>query len=407
VSASDSEGQAPSSGSMADHLQRYRNYIGDLKRGQSSGISAAFGRASDLLPPEVMEIKAPSPPASPPNFLTSPTAAPLRQAVAPAQRPPQTSSSLSTNANSTDVNSTNLKPHSAAGLTALSASSASASTVAPAPATVGQTVLAPDFDRDFLRNTVEAMIANYAEGLDDPVGSLVRTAEGQEEVLAVYVENGERMYMLSDLSTIDEVTFKRTLIAPGTEDKPTANHATAATPALSATSSARQPEAEAASPGTDAQAANIDQTVSTAEGALLWQIYYGSDGPKLISMADGGIIKRAEGREQYIFSRLSAMDGDIKFFILSGFLVDPGTGNIYLEANEGAYTVALLNNGWQVHQYRSHTGEETYFVTEPMRAGQAPATQQVKSLDLDPATGSVEYETIDGSATILLKSRRL
>src|SRR5688572_24689260 len=49
-----------SEGSMSEHLQRYRKYIDSLKEGRSSGISSVFGRASDLLPPDVLEIKPPT-----------------------------------------------------------------------------------------------------------------------------------------------------------------------------------------------------------------------------------------------------------------------------------------------------------------------------------------------------------
>lgn len=388
MSAGEEHGNPPSSGgTMADHLKRYRDYVGDLKRGQSSGISAAFGRASDLLPPEVMEIKAPPIAAPPVVASTGAATAPLvAQAQAVVSAPVVAQAPVAAQAQS------------------------------PPPA-VGQIVLAPDYDREYLRNTVETLIKDYADGLDDPVGSLVQTSSGVEEVLSVYVENGERMYMLSDLSVINDETFRRDLLQPADTQIQTAPEE----PDQSLSPPRQLPrQAQAPTVRQEAQPSTVerlvaeasvtgnalDQSVTTADGANLWQIYY-DDGPQLVSMADGGIIKRAEGRSEYVFSRLSSEDGDLKFFILSGFIVDPATGNIYLEANEGAYTAAFLNNGWQVHQYRSHAGEDTYFVSEPMKPGTAPATRQVRSLDLDPATGAVSYETMDSSASITLKSRKL
>jgi hypothetical protein len=254
--------------------------------------------------------------------------------------------------------------------------------VASAPE-VGRNVFGAEFYRKQLRETIETLIKNYADGLEDPVGSLVRTESGREEVLAAYIENDERMYMLSDLSVIDELTFQQNLIVP------------------------ENPVTSSVDIQPQTSFSTADQMVTTSDGSMLWQIYYDNVGPSLVSLAAGGVIKRAEGREEYVYSRLSAEDGDIKFYILSGFVVDPATGNIYMEANQGAYTLALLNNGWQIHQYRNHQGVETFFVSEPMKPGVAQNTYQIRSLELDPATGSVSYETMDSSATIALKSRRL
>ncbi|MBS1956909.1 MAG: hypothetical protein JST89_22160 [Cyanobacteria bacterium SZAS-4] len=350
-----------SGSSMADHLKKYRDYITDLKSGQSSGISAAFGRATDLLPPEVMEIKA------------------------PISRNPEE------------------------------------------PLELGESVLKPDFDKEYLRQKVESLVQAYANDLEDPVGCTVQTATGIEEVLSVYVENGERMFMLSDLSVIDEETFLRLLVVPERNDEPDS-------------SIEREISAEASDGSVEMEIANdasgdendwasvlehlssvefVDQShkvsipgainlsVTAPSGALLWQIYYDENGPELVSMADGGIIKRAEGRSEYIFSKLSAADGDIKFFILTGFVVDPNTGNVYLEANEGAYTAAFFNNGWSIHQYRNHAGEEIYYATEPTRPDRAPITAQVRNLNLDLTTGEVSYDTMDSAANITLKSRKL
>lgn len=376
MSGDDDQTAQSSGSSMADHLKKYRDYITDLKSGQSSGISSAFGRATDLLPPEVMEIKAPK-----------------------SRQPEQ-------------------------------------------PLELGESVLKPDFDRDYLRQKVESLVKAYADDLEDPVGCVIQTSdESTEEVLSVYVENGERMFMLSDLSVIDEETFRRLLVVPGSYGETNDSNELETNDELNRSSNSETENEPNESKNLNEQATEneqaddendwasvlehlssmqledhspkvslpgaFDQIVTTIDGAPLWHIYYGEDGPELISMADGGIIKRAEGRSEYIFSRLSEMDGDIKFFILTGFVVDPSTGNVYLEANEGAYSGAFFNNGWRIHQYRNHAGEETYYATEPTRVDRAPITAQIRNLKLDLTAGEVSYDTMDSAASITLKSRKI
>jgi len=325
----------PTGGSMTDHLKRYRSYIDELKQGRSSGISAAFGRATDLLPPEVMAIAAPPVDA-------------LEQLM-----------SLQTR------------------------------------------VLNDGFNAESLKATVEALVESCADELDDPVGSFVQTEGGLEEVLSVYIENGVRMFMLSDLSTIDERAYQRSLVVEkGDQNQVERQPSEAAFP---------QDVGQPASPVPQADNFRnpLFQEILSAEGLPLWQIFYSPEGVELVSMADGGVIKKAEGRSEYIFSRLSQNDGDIKFFILSGFVVDPTTGNLYVEANQGAYTAAFFNSGWTVHQYRTASGEETFFVTEPANPGRAPITMRVKKIEFDLESGAASYETMDGSAAITLTSRLL
>ncbi len=346
MTVGDANKMPSSGGTMSDHLKKYRDYIDELKQGCSSGISAAFGRATDLLPPEVMAIKA-----EPVDLVD--------QLIE-----------------------------------------------------LESTVLDDDFDRAYLKESVQSLVQAYAEDLDDPVGRIVETDSGLEEVLSVYVESGVRMFMLSDLSTIDELTFQRTLV-PTDDTNPLCVNLQESTEPLTVSPQEACPAhsiADLQSPQSP-QSKPVDQpfiqSVTTLDGLPLWQVYYSAEGPELVSMADGGIIKRAEGRHEYVFSRLSATDGDIKFFILSGFVVDPSTGNVYFEANEGAYTAAFLNNGWTIHQYLSPQGEETFFVTEPVRPDRVPITMKVKSIDLDLSTGEVTYETMDSAACITLKSRKL
>lgn len=337
--------RAKAQGGMAEHLDRYRNYIDGLKSGKASGISAAFGRASDLLPPEALSIPAPK--------------------------------------------------------------------LECSERRLGHTLFPNEEDRQMLRESLELLIKSGAisheelltvpideaqEFGGDAVGLTVETETGLQQVLSTYLESGRRMFMLSDLSIIDEETFRKSLV-----------HGAVSEPA-----EAKEAEAEAsANKDTELPAPSIEGralTVLSESGMLLWQVEYDEHGVRLVSMGDGSVIKRAEGRNDFVFSLLCREDGDIKFYILSGLVVDPGTGNIYMEANQGAYSSAFLNNGWTAHHYRSAQGVESFFLTEPMQVltqeGRSPETFPVNRLRLDMETGSLFY-SMTGERELELSSRRL
>lgn len=345
-------------GGMAEHLETYRHYIDGLKSGKASGISAAFGRASDLLPPEAL-------------------------AIAP-------------------------KIHSADSL--------------------GQTLFPREEDRKVMRESLEMLIRagvlehppqseeggnaeQPAKGAPrcfsgDAVGVSVRTEAGIEQVLSTYFESGELMYMLSDLSVIDEKTFLAQFIEP-------ANYSEADDFAEQTNLENQESKASDAEPDLQEQQLQTDKPdlfVHDEDGQLLWQVSYELDGVKLVSMADGCLIKKAEGRNDYVFSMLAHEDGDIRFFILSGLVVDPSTGNVYLEANQGAYSTAYLNNGWKAHHYRTASGQESFFLTEPMnvinKEGRMPETFAVASLRLEMETGSLFY-SISGDRELELSCRKI
>ncbi|MBL8084727.1 MAG: hypothetical protein JNN26_19045 [Candidatus Obscuribacter sp.] len=330
-------------GGMAEHLDRYRNYIDGLKSGKASGISAAFGRASDLLPPEALSIPAPK--------------------------------------------------------------------LECSERRLGHTLFPNEEDRQMLRESLELLIKSGAisdeelltvpidEAQDfagDAVGLTVETETGLQQVLSTYLESGQRMFMLSDLSIIDEETFRKSLVHDG--EPPSAE-------AKEAEASANN-DTELPAPILESRAL----TVLSESGMLLWQVEYDEHGVRLVSMGDGSVIKRAEGRNDFVFSLLCREDGDIKFYILSGLVVDPGTGNIYMEANQGAYSSAFLNNGWTAHHYRSAQGAESFFLTEPMQVlteeGRSPETFPVNRLRLDMETGSLFY-SMTGERELELSSRRL
>lgn len=306
---SDKDDSAQSSSGMADHLQRYKSYIDNLKKGKSSGISAAFGRATDLLPPELFEIK-----------------------------PPQ-------------VKNESKLPEPPVALT----------------------------------NEEQELISNLEGILNEEV---VDTEEGVDTEKAVDTE----------------------------EDAGTAEDATAADETFDHESTKYDSDVRAGETNLEFDDNSWDEgwpelSVSTASGDSLWKIYYDGPDVRSVVMSDGSSIRRAEGRPEFVLALKSDKGSSFRFFVLDGLIVDPSTGNLYVEANEGAYSAAFLNNGWILHQYRTHDGSETYYATAPATGttgdAEGRSTSQVLNLTLDVAIGEVTYEALDGTASTTLKSRTL
>lgn len=354
-------------GGMVEHIQKYKSYIQGLKQGGSSGISAAFGRASELLPSDVLEV------------------APPKAAVSVA-----------------------------------------------AGHELDARVFVEDYDRGALRSAVEDLIVGCAQHLDDFIGVSVMTSEGESEVVNCFVEDGQRRFMLANLDVIDEAEFNRARQGAGEQsdddDLDDADEVAAGEVAAGEVADARVEVDDAfdARDFDDLVDAVVDQSIAetfesvnfgeerpfdlvvhNAAGNLLWGIHY--DGLEIdqVVMADGTQIRRAEGRHEYVMVQRANDRLHPRIYILSGVMVDPVTGNVYAEANQGGYTAAFLNNGWQIHQYRSRDSKDSFFVKEPDRSGRRGAFFAVTNLVLDARTGEVSYETIDSSATVTLKSRTL
>lgn len=329
---------AEGGGLMVGHIERYKNYISDLKRGGSSGISAAFGRASDLLPPEVLEI---SPPAKP----------------AAAEVPPaETRENLALGARVfTKVDS-------------LAVAS--------------------------VREKVNLFAAQCSLELTEPIGEIVDTPYGQLVVEEVFIERDARAFLLSDQRVIDEASFQRWKRVDGAEIAA----APVVEPATDSVSSA---------PGTAESADTTKLRVTAPNGGLLWNVLFDGDEPTRVEMFDGSLIAKAEGRDEMVLALNSGGTAGSKIYLLSGLMVDPTTGNVFVESNQGAYTAGFLNNGWRIHQYRTRESGEQYFVTEPIVSGREPMTIQVSKLNLDMETGEVSYETVDSAAVVTLRTRKL
>lgn len=301
-----------SAGDMSEHMQRYKNYIDNLKQGKSSGISSVFGRASDLLPSEVMEIKQPAVHAH--GFPSEPKTLPADRA--------EQAEDMDEDEGFTDETEIEVE----------------------------------DDDDDSDRETDDHDSDDRDEDFDED--------ELEDEEDQDFDEDDE--------DNCDEYEVDDHDIEAGDDHITVTN----------------------------------ELAVTARNGAPLWNIFFNRAEPVLITMNDGSSIRTAEGRDQSVLA-LKTTGSRFKFFILSGLVIDPSTGNIYAEANDGAYTVAFLNSGWQIHQYRTHSGAEVYYATEPFRKGRDRVTMQIMNLRLDPATGDVSYDSADGSASMTLKSRRL
>ncbi|MBX3138587.1 hypothetical protein KF707_20325 [Candidatus Obscuribacterales bacterium] len=312
-----------SGGDMSKHMQRYKNYIDNLKQGKSSGISSVFGRASDLLPPEVMEIKQPTVHLQGLSHERKPSA------------PDRVDEAEDVDDDDEDGNS-------------------------------------PDDDEDF----------------DDETDGDVEDEDEDEDADDDSDEDEETDGDIDDDDSVDD--------DDDTHDDDDENE----------DYDDDEDDDDYIEAGEDQITVTNELAVSARNGEPLWNIFFNRAEPVLITMNDGSSIRNAEGRDESVLA-LKTTGNRFKFFILSGLVIDPTTGNIYAEANDGAYTVAFLNSGWQIHQYRTHDGAEVYYATEPFRKGRDRITTQIMNLKLDPATGDVSYDSADGSASMTLKSRRL
>jgi len=328
-----------SGGDMSKHMQRYKNYIDNLKQGKSSGISSVFGRASDLLPPEVMEIKQPA--------VQLQGLSHERKPSAPDHVDEAEDDDEFVGENQIEVEEDDDDPEH------------------DDDDGDGNN---PDDDEDFDDETDGDVEDEDEDGIDDD-----DDADEDEGI------DGD----IDDDDSVDDDEDDNDSDDDENEDD--------------------DADIEA---GEDQITVTNELAVSARNGETLWNIFFNRAEPVLITMNDGSSIRNAEGRDESVLA-LKTNGNRFKFFILSGLVIDPTTGNIYAEANDGAYTVAFLNSGWQIHQYRTHDGAEVYYATEPFRKGRDRVTTQIMNLKLDPATGDVSYDSADGSASMTLKSRRL
>jgi hypothetical protein len=319
-------------GSMVEHIQKYKDYIQDLKQGKSSGISAAFGKANDLLPPDVMAVAL--------------TAVPEKAAT------------------STELNSV---------------------------------VFADENDRAALRNAVEGLILSCADQLAEFLGVEVISESGENsEVINVFMEDGERKFMLANLDVVDQAWFDQ-----NRQD-------------ISVEAVAAEFEQEELFETAEQSIDIVELIIPDARGNHLWTVAYRDREIAEIVMADGSQISKAHGRNEFVYVDRADKSLRSDVFILSALMVDPSTGNIFGEVNDGAINMAFLNNGWHIRQYRQEAGQsgqsqsqEHSYVREPPKGTARAVLVEVQNLELDVESGEVSYESLDSAATIKLKSRQI
>lgn len=394
-------------GDMVEHIQKYKNYIQGLKRGQSSGISAAFGRASDLLPPDVLEV-------APPKGATVATVGhELDERVFAAE---YNQEALRTAVEGLILSSAEqLEDH------------------------VGAIVMTAEGPSEVVNCFVEEgqlkfMLANLDVIDEDEFNRSRQESEGElESDDTTYDDNEssvadfedqmfeEAEHALSsdevkddEVEVEDEALVEEDYFQPQqqeVEPEPTPPPMPAPAPAMRHVHEEQRENVRKFGDTIESvifdEERPFDLVVTTPSGSVLWGVHYDNLEIDQVVMSDGTQIRRAEGRHEYVMVQRASDRLHPRIYILSGVMVDPITGNVYAEANEGGYTAAFLNNGWQIHQYRSRDSKDTFFVKEPARPGRPGAFMEVINLALDVQSGEVSYETVDSSATVTLKSRRL
>jgi hypothetical protein len=431
---------AENDGAMSEHLQRYRKYIDSLKQGRSSGISSVFGRASDLLPPDVLEIKPPT--------------------VVANRFPKDVAGDLETGSNGNHINKeatqNKVIDH---------ASSSEIETTADASAYFGEQndKIGRNKSRAYSEELVASRLAKHKSGevqSDEVVDAerggenIVGDDDGENDIDADDADEDDDSGVDDDAEDQDacddvededssgdivdeeEVDDNDDEIDDDDDDDEIAEDVddlvgeddddeldefdddqinedadadddedyVASGKNLGGEVGAQHHHHGRTDPNQDATTEEL--TVKSAQGAHLWTIFFNRVEPLFIKMSDGSSIKNAEGRDDTILA-LKTNGEQFKFFILSGLVIDPITGNIYVEANDGAFTAAFMNNGWQIQQYRNHEGEETYYATEPFKPGRDRLTMQITNVALDPVYGEVSYDSLDGAVSMTLKSRKL
>ncbi|MDZ4835331.1 MAG: hypothetical protein SGJ27_16255 [Candidatus Melainabacteria bacterium] len=361
-----------SEGAMSEHLQRYRKYIDSLKQGRSSGISSVFGRASDLLPPDVLEIK-------PPTMV--------------AERIPTAEQVIGDFGNANHINR-NVENVRSERLNFDDDDEVVSGDVERGEA--GPKDLDPDHGDD----DDNAEDLDPDEDDDASSGDSGSDDDDQEDIESDEDDDDDDSDVEDDDEEVDDVEEDDDDDDDDAEDED--EEVEDQDDVFEEQDSKATDDDDTAEDDTETE----ELTVQSAQGNHLWTIYFNRVTPLVITMSDGSSIQNAEGRDDTILS-LRNGGGSFKFFILSGLVIDPITGNIYVEANDGAFTAAFMNNGWQIQQYRNHEGEETYYATEPFKSGRDRLTMQITNVALDPVHGEVSYDSLDGSASMTLKSRKL
>ncbi|HEY9755744.1 MAG TPA: hypothetical protein V6C97_11325 [Oculatellaceae cyanobacterium] len=366
---------------LKNHVDGYKSYISKLKKGAKSGISQSFGNAAELLPREVL------PQVAKPKKPFENGAGIVRKDGDPAQ----------------------------------------------VRRAVEQLVLMADADPDYSTKRTDGrqVIGVMFEGdrkllmLDDY--SVVDASEGplpeEQEILpptpnqpvpaqptftsiSSYAANPASIGQPQPTPVLYQTAVSMPQFAAASQDQ----SAPLTTPPAAATTLSEQtsPPVVAQTDQDASSDASGDIRVTTPNGQRLWDIFLDGGTVALVQWADGTNIQKTEDDNYVICWALKPGQKVPQVEIVKDVTADPETGNIYYQNLSGKLAVALLNNGWRIDQKKVKGDDDEFYVTEPRRQGQPqPEAVQVVNLVIDPSTGDIIYDTIDGGASMTLRCRKL
>jgi hypothetical protein len=384
-------------GGMASHSEEYKQQVERLKRGTSSGISNVFGNAAELLPAEHLD-----------DFMR--------------------------------------------GINGFQ---------------VGESLFADNVDPQSLRDVLEHMITSFHEdGLVMPSVDHEDQADGSE-VVGMFFDGSQRKLLLADgtIQNAPEERIAKEVQSEAARAESNGEEAADHFRELAAAISAMQAEtsieesnlgyleessleasdssvpdggehadakvavssasaytyaldsiepvdraigiAEPASPSESYQD-EPDVSVSTKDGVWLWDIYKRDGRFFKAAFMDGVTIQQASDK-LYAVVR-TAEQGQLfpEVDLVQDLVLDELTGNIYYTNVSESHTVAYLNNGWRADRYEMSGGEVCCYVTGQVHSGVKTRVRiPVTNMRVDRKAGELEYETVDGSSSVKMRSRRL
>jgi hypothetical protein len=350
------EAMSQAFGGMIDHSEKYKREIEQLKHGTPSGISGVFGKAADLLPPEHLETYAKG-------------------------------------QNGYEV---------------------------------GESMLSDGVEPEHFRNAVKDMIA----AIGNEEGDVFNSAEYEFEVIGVFFDGEQKKLLLADGTVVDapeKPSMEKEKESIGDLVVEQFRELTAALfetdePEVLDSSEFAEPEEFDQEPAQFHEDAAADlahqmsqppeQTptlrVKARDGSWLWDVH-SVDGWVTQVIAQDGLTIQMNRENEYIVVRPPAAGQRVPQVEVARMVIcEPETGNIYYDNVGSTHSVALLNSGWRVDQFKKPGGEERFFVTEPPKPGRTEGIlHEVAMLQLDPETGYIHYETMDGGAIVTLTSRKL
>lgn len=366
---------------LKNHVDGYKSYMNKLKKGAKSGISQSFGNAAELLPREVLpQVPKPKKPFDGDALI-------LRKDADPAQvRRAMEQLVLMADADS-DYSTER---------------------------TDGRQVIGVMFegDRKLLMLDDYSVVEAGAGALPHepevlaPIPSQTAPAQPTFTATTSYAASPATIAQPQTTPASYQPAVSMPQFAAATQTPLTAPPITAT---ASSTTSLEQTSSAATEPINHSGAeSSADIHVATANGQPLWDIFLDDETVALIQWADGTNIQKTEDDNYVICWALKPGQKVPQVEIVKDVTADPETGNVYYQNLSGKQAVALLNNGWRIDQKKINGADDEFYVTEPRRPGQSqPEAFQVINLVIDPSTGDIIYDTMDGGASMTLRCRKL